>query len=372
MLSSEKEELYKKALIVIDKANSKKIELLNKMNHDIRTPLNAIVGYSNLLVKSENINDIKEYANKIINSSDYLLNLINDILEIGKIESGKLIINKKEFSLNEMMKEVFLNIDVKGKKIKYISDNKLFDKFVSDKRKIQQVLINIISNAVKYTKENGEINIYVNMLEDNDKYQIVDFCIVDNGIGMSEEVLKTIFNPYSRGNVESIQGTGLGMSITKEIINLLNGEIKIESELNIGSKVSVRLKLEKSEIIDISGMKVLVAEDNYFNREIISLLLNELNVECDIVNNGKELIEKYTLTSNYDLILMDLEMPILNGYDTTKIIRNLDQHIPIIAMSANSFESEKEKAIQFTMNDYIDKPIDINNLKRILFKFYKK
>ena len=147
---------------------------------------------------------------------------------------------------------------------------------------------------------------------------------------------------------------------------------EIKSELNKGSKVTIKLKLEKTENIDISGMKVLVAEDNYFNREIISELLKELNVEYDIVSNGKELIDKYTLTSNYDLILMDLEMPILNGYDATNKIRNIDKHIPIIAMSANSFKSEKEKAIQFTMNDYIDKPIDINNLKRMLFNFYKK
>lgn len=374
MLSNEKEELYRNALIAIDKINTKKIELLNKMNHDIRTPLNAIISFSNMLLKTEEIDRIKDYANKINISSNYLLNLLNDILEIGKMESGKLIIKKEDFSIKELLEEVvlklkYINID---KSINVKIDNNIYYKHYGDKRKIEQVLMNIISNSVKYTDKYGKIFIDIKVVKNTDKSQLIEFDVSDNGIGMSEETIKSIFKPYSRGNVENIQGTGLGMSIVKEIVDLLGGEIYISSEQNIGTQIKVIFQIEKSEYIDINNLNLLVAEDNYFNREIINEIFKELNVKYDIVKNGLEAYEKYLLNPNYDLIFMDLEMPILNGFEATKKIRNIDKSVPIIAMSANSFQSEIEKALKYTMNDYMVKPIEINKLKRILFNFNKK
>lgn len=523
-------ESLESALDIAKSANEAKSNFLSNMSHDIRTPMNAIIGFSTLLAKDADKPDkVREYVRKISFSGQHLLGLINDILDMSKIESGKTTLNIEEFNLSEMLEEIYAMMasQTKAKLQTFDVHTKghLPDYVMGDKLRINQILLNILSNAMKYTPEKGAIELCVEALENNiPNHAHLRIEVKDNGVGMSEEFIKEIFDPFAReitAKTKGIQGTGLGMAITKNIVDLMGGTISVESELNKGSTFIVELELalgkqpdaddaefwtkhnvtrvlvvddeedicvnvkdlmedtgvdvqyalsgkraiemvsaacdenrdyhiilidwkmpemdgvetakrirakvgkgvpimvltsynfdeieeeakkagidlflpkpffvsnfrhaiEKlrggdtkelesvPEKISLAGLKVLAAEDNEINAEILAELLDVEEVQCDIASNGKEALEKFQASDfgRYDMIFMDVQMPIMNGYDATRAIRVCGhpqaKTIPIIAMTANAFDDDVKQALDSGMNAHLAKPIDMDKLKVII------
>lgn len=370
-----------------DKANKAKTDFLSTMSHDIRTPMNAIVGLTALTEK--NINDkekVKEYNKKIALASNHLLTLINDILDISKVESGKISLNPMSFSIIELIDNLINMTDsqIKNKNIDFKFDKQhiKYEYLYADKLRLNQIFINILSNAIKYTDAFGKINASITEEEIKDsEYVKLIYVVKDTGIGMSKEFMERMYDPFIRetdSRINTIEGTGLGLSITKKMVDLMDGSIECESELGKGTKFIVTLNIKKdlskeniiinnqiNDYVDIANMNVLIAEDNDINYEILSELLKSYNVNTFRASNGKICLDmiKESKENQYDLIFMDIQMPIMNGLDVTKEIRLLNnwaKNIPIYAISADAFSENINECLEVGMNGHIAKPIDIN------------
>lgn len=391
----EKRTALEDALYQANKANNAKSVFLSNMSHDIRTPMNAIVGFTTLaLTHLDDRRQVEGYLNKIKSSGDHLLNLINDVLDMSRIESGKMQLEELPCSLLDILHDLrnILQADINAKKLKLQIDtvNVKDPDIYCDRLRLNQVLLNLLSNAVKYTNEGGTVTIslaeYPGAPAGSANYE---FRIRDTGIGMSEEFVKHIFEPFERernSTISRIQGTGLGMAITNNIVNMMNGSIKVKSEQGVGSEFSVsftfRLDMEANEHKAISEEtdkkkkrskrchtgRILLAEDIELNQEIAVTILNEAGFTTEVAENGKIAVDmvRDSEPGYYQLVLMDIQMPEMNGYEATKAIRELENEelasIPILAMSANAFEEDKQEALRCGMNGHISKPIDVKIL----------
>ena len=387
------------ALVLANQANRAKTVFLNNMSHDIRTPMNAIIGFTTLA--KTHINDqtkVKDYLDKISQSSKHLLSLINDVLDMSRIESGKVTIEEKEENLFEIIDEIknIMQADILTKSIDFSIDmDDVSDEYIyCDKLRVNQILINLLSNALKYTPAGGKIYFKISeKASEQNGYSNYEFRVRDTGIGMSEEFLKAIFEPFSRersSTVSGIQGTGIGMTITKNLIEMMKGKIEVHSELGKGSEfiVNIPFKLQhilkdvkkndenvlNGEIEDFKGKRILLVEDNMMNREISTEYLQDFGFLVENAEDGSEACEilKNSEKGYFDLVLMDIQMPIMNGYDATRTIRKFEDkdiaNIPIIAMTANAFEEDKKEAMESGMDGHLAKPIEIPELIRTLKK----
>lgn len=394
------EKELEKAVLEAKNANEAKTRFLFNMSHDIRTPMNAIIGFSELLEKHIDEKDKAiDYLGKIKSSSNFLLSLINYVLEMARIESGKLALKKEVGCVTELIESLtdVFEPGVKKKFITYSCETDIQHKYViGDETKVREIFINIIGNSVKYTPEGGKISVSVKE-EPFEKENYIAYRIIveDNGIGMSKEYLPHIFEEFSREHTSTeskVTGTGLGLPIVKSLIDMMGGTIEVESQLGCGTKMNVVLPFElasekqileekqkeKEKISDsILGKRVLLAEDNELNAEIAMTVLKENGLKAERAANGKQCIEmlKKMPEDYYDMILMDIQMPEMDGYEATKRIRNLDDaraDIPIVAMTANAFEEDRQKALESGMNAHVSKPVDMNMLFKVMAQILKK
>ncbi len=380
------------AVIAAESANRAKTTFLNNMSHDIRTPMNAIVGFTGLA--TSNIDDkekVQDYLGKISVSSHHLLSLINDVLDMSSIESGNITIKEAEVHLPDVINDLqtIIHSSIESKELKLVVDttNLKNEDVVTDKLRLKQVLLNILSNAVKFTPSGGTISFLLSEKEaDEPEMAKYEFLIKDTGIGMSEEFQKTIFDAFSRektSTVSGIQGTGLGMAIAKNIIEMMGGEISVKSEEGKGSEFTVLLPCricepkEKTEdkaeeMPDFTGKRVLLVEDNQMNQLLCENILKNVGLEVDIAGDGTEAVDQVKKESAgyYDIILMDIQMPKMDGYEATRQIRALDDkdkaNIPIVAVTANAFEEDKQTAFGVGMNGHLAKPYDIPEIMKTL------
>nr|MCR5740868.1 response regulator [Gammaproteobacteria bacterium] len=373
-------------------ASSAKTTFLFNMSHDIRTPMNAIIGFTNLA--SKHLDDkeaLKDYLSKIEISSNHLLGLINDVLEMSRIESGKVELELKPLDVNEAIKTIeTIMKDLASKKkqeliIERVNINHPF--IIADHLRCDRIFLNLLSNAIKFTPENGHILFKVEETGSSDDKVDFNFVVKDDGIGMSEEFQKNVFEAFEREKTSTIsktEGTGLGMSITKRLVDLMGGDISLKSKVGEGTEFTVYLsfdiaeKIEEKEetIVDkqhTGEHKILVVDDNEINREIINAILEDLGYVAILKEDGEAALNfvKSSKPGDFDLILMDIQMPKLDGYETTRAIRNLDSElkdIPIVALTANAFEEDKKNAKEAGMNDHLAKPINIEELIKVLNK----
>ena len=375
-------------------ANRSKTTFLNSMSHDIRTPMNAIIGYTDLAVSHIAQSDrVTDYLNKIRIASNQLLGLINDVLDMSRIESGKIKIEEKAVDLKSMMSDLdtVVRATAEAAELKLtVNCEKLQDPIVYlDDIRMNEILMNIVSNAIKFTKPGGQV--IVSLVEDEpvqDGMAGYRFCVSDTGIGMSRDFLQHIFEPFERAQtstVSGIQGTGLGMAITKRYVDMMGGTLEVESEEGKGSTftVSIRLRIcEENEKIsqsasntedyNLNGSHVLLVEDNAFNREIATELLSDAGIIVDSVDDGEQAVERIAdvPAGTYDLVLMDVQMPNMDGYEATRRIRALADKekagVTIIAMTANAFESDRQNALEAGMNGHMAKPIDVKELLHVV------
>ena len=384
----------KKSAEQAKKASEAKTRFLFNMSHDIRTPMNAIIGFSDLLEKNlDNEEKVREYLKKIKSSGNFLMTIINQVLEMARIESGTAILKTEAANLSELFYSVntVLESDIQMKGIHCSIDTNVQHKYaVCDKTKLQEIYLNIVSNAVKYTPDGHAIHVTINETALDNKKALYVFVCEDTGIGMDPEYLPHIFDEFSREHTTTenkVSGTGLGLSIVKSFVELMNGEIHVESELGKGTKFTVNIPLEISSEEDVykkeqpeqpitivknSGKRILLAEDNELNAEIAMELLKEEGFLIDWVKDGQECFDKLEESDEgyYDLILMDIQMPILNGYNTAAKIRQMENQkkaaTPIVAMTANSFDEDIERTKKAGMNGFIAKPLDSEKMFTIL------
>ena len=359
------------------KANRSKQEFLFNMSHDIRTPMNAIIGFTSLA--QSHLDDkemLDSYLKKISTSSEYLLSLINDVLDMSRIESGKLKIEESNVYLPSILDDIrdIVSSNVQKKQLSLNTDivDLRDSNVLTDPLKLKQVLLNVVANAIKFTPSGGYVNL---SLVQKDGYGNYDFIVEDNGIGISKEFQEHIFEQFSReatSTVSRVQGTGLGLSISKAIVDMMGGSISVESESGKGSKFTISLcfkvtdetsdnkTISSNNVID-TNKKILLVEDNELNYEIAKTVLEEAGFIVDGASNGKDAVDKAS-DNTYDVILMDIQMPIMDGYEATKELRKLGNRTPIIAMTANAFSEDRKKAKDVGMDGYIAKPIDVNKL----------
>ena len=381
------------------KANEAKTRFLFNMSHDIRTPMNAIVGFSGLLEKS--IHDEKkslDYIKKLRVSSDILLTIINQVLEMARIESGKITLNPESVNIREMveaMNTVFESSLTK-KSLEYqCSLNVVHDQILCDKTKMEEIILNVVSNSIKYTNPHGKITVSIDELDSEDEknanYKVV---VEDNGIGMSQDYLPHIFEEFSREHTSTetrVAGTGLGLPIVKSLVDRMGGTIEVESEEGKGTRFIMKFSFpvslenqvrekEKQNIPDITekleGKRILLAEDNELNAEIAETVLEETGIKVKHVEDGIQCIEelKKMPEKYYDVILMDVQMPNMDGYTATQRIRDLDDsraEIPIIAMTANAYDEDRRKAQEAGMDGFLAKPLDVDEMMRLLAQIIK-
>ena len=379
------------------KANLAKREFLFNMSHDIRTPMNAIIGFTALAqTHIDDRGQVEDYLKKISVSSQHLLSLINDVLDMSRIESGKVTLEAKPVHLPELVHELrdIIQAVVSKKDLSLTLDTVGVENedVIADPLRLEQILINVLANAVKFTPDGGQISLWVVQKDTAPAgYADFEFHIKDNGIGMSEEFQKHIFEQFARertSTVSKIQGTGLGMAITKSLVDMMGGGITVKSEQGKGSEFTISLRFPIGEAKTgqtppaakasaFTGKKLLVVEDNELNLEIASTLLKEAGFEVDTAENGKIAVEKVEAASagRYDLILMDIQMPEMDGYEATRRIRALPDArkaaLPIVAMTANAFEDDRKNALHAGMNGHIAKPLDIQKLFQVLSELLK-
>lgn len=378
-----------------EKANQAKTEFLSHMSHDIRTPINGIMGMLNIAEKNpEDMARQSDCREKIKTSAEHLLSLINDVLDISKLESGNVEFDREIFNLNELLYNcsVIVGGQATERNVELITnfgrpEGLPHEYFMGSPLHIKQILINIAGNAVKYNKTEGRVSFKCHEISEENGIARVCFEISDTGIGMSGEYLKHIFEPFTQekgGMRTKYQGTGLGMTITKKLVDKMGGTIQIESELDHGSVFTVVLPLEiatppelheedrKEKRLDTEGKQVLLVEDNELNQEIAQYMLAENGVEVTTASNGQEAVEKFLKAEPnfYQIIFMDVMMPVMNGYEATKTIRKLDRpdaaEIPIIAMTANAFAEDVKAAMDAGMNEHITKPLEPEVINRVL------
>jgi len=396
-LEKEHQKKLQEALTQANAANEAKSVFLANMSHDIRTPMNAIIGFTELLEKHADESEKRDdYISKIKVSGKYLLELLNNILEMARIESGQTVVDEKIWSLeqfNDTLISVFRD-DIEQKGLKFVWEINVEHSYVwCDSTKVQEIFFNLMSNAVKYTPEGGTITLRISELpSDREGYAVLKTEVDDTGIGISKDFLPYIFDEFTRERnttQSKIGGTGLGMPIAKKLVDIMGGSISVESEVGRGTRFTVTLpyriadeaSFEKSlevkaeyDLDEFAGKRLLIAEDNDLNAEIATEILEELGFKVDRATDGVDCIDmlQKAETGYYDLILMDVQMPNLNGYQATKRIRELSgpkKDIPIIAMTANAFEEDKQTAFSVGMNGHIAKPIDMDNLIEQLKKF---
>ena len=387
------------ALVEAEKANIAKSEFLSLVSHDIRTPLNGIMGMLELACTSDDINDIRNYLSKASTSSEYLLGLLNDVLDMSKIESGKIELKPEFYEYNEF-KEYIEGIILplcKNNDLKFTMNIEHENQAIFvDKLRFNQIIFNILSNSCKYTKKGGFVDLDIKSELINDYSEILKITIKDNGIGMSEEFQKHMFESFSqeqRPGTETTEGSGLGLSIAYNLVKLMGGEINVESKINKGTTFRISFLLpyknvdEKvktgnviyDEIVrkDYSGKRFLLCEDNEINQEIALQILTSAGATVDIANDGHEAIEKYkkSKSSYYDAIFMDIRMPNIDGLAATREIRRSKKKdsktIPIIAMTANAMGEDKMECIEAGMNAYIPKPINVSKLYKLMNRIIK-
>ena len=389
----EQEEALRQEKIKAEKANEAKSIFLFNMSHDIRTPMNAIVGYSQLMKKESTNPKLVHYQEMIEQSSKLLLSIINNVLDMARVESGKMELDENfevVGNVSQLVCSAFA-AEASRKNIELHENVNVEHKYVIvDSTKMQEILSNLISNAIKYTPEGGKVLIDVQELPyDKEGYVLIQTKVTDTGIGMSEDFLPSLFDLFTRERnttLSKIPGTGLGMAIVKNFVDLMNGSIEVESKLGKGSTFTITIphKLADKDYtyrnieslnecdIDFKGKRILLAEDNELNAEITTTILSKMGFEVKVVEDGILCVNEIQRqpANTYDLILMDIQMPNMDGYKATHCIRHLSQfekaNIPIIAMSANAFEEDKKKAFDAKMNDYITKPIDFQKMEVVL------
>ena len=399
VLDLERENNHKlaEALDMAREANRSKSTFLANMSHDIRTPMNAIIGITALIEHDvDNAAKVKEYAKKIEVSSQHLLGLINDVLDMSKIESGKTTLNFVDFSISEMLRRIEIlfrpQTDAKNQTLLITKEHIHHEWLNGDSVRLMQVFNNLMSNAIKYTQEGGKIQFFAEECQTNSSvYAKFRFIVKDNGIGMSEEFQDKIFDSFTREEnsvINKIQGTGLGMAISKNLIQAMGGTIEVKSEKGKGScfEVIVDFKIaenkevyqpeqiedEKQDETILNGMCFLCAEDNELNAEILKELLDIEGAKCQICENGEKVVEAFEKSQpgEYDMILMDIQMPVMNGYEATKAIRNskhpMAKTIPIIAMTANAFSEDIQRSFSAGMNAHVSKPVEMKVLGKAI------
>ena len=389
------------ALKVAESASKAKSTFLSNMSHDIRTPMNAIIGFATLAL--DDIRDgkkVEDYLSKILSSSKHLLGLINDILDMSRIESGKVVLEEQETDLVTTLQELqsIMEGQAKERKLKlHVDYSNLRDRHVyCDKTRLNQVMFNLLANAVKFTSEGGSIWLTMSQLEPT--YEVEDRAIYeirvkDTGIGIDKAFIKHIFEPFERertSTVSKIQGTGLGMAITKNIVDMMGGTIEVESQKGLGSEFIIRLELRLQAeagaanedgtkqnghaegVVEFAGKRLLLAEDNELNREIACMLLSKYGFVIDTAENGQEAVDLVAASAPdyYDLVLMDIQMPVMDGHEATRRIRNLEDKelakVPVVAMTANAFDEDRKAAKECGMNGFISKPINMQEVVQAL------
>ena len=385
------------ALQTAENANKAKTDFLSNMSHDIRTPMNAIIGITSLIRHDAgNKAKVIEYADKIDISSQHLLGIINDVLDMSKIEAGKTVFKYSDFSILEFMQELdtifHSQIYEKQQTFTVIKENIHHEWVNGDQVHLMQIFSNLLSNAIKYTQEGGKIQLLVEECETKSSvYAKYRFLVYDNGMGMASDFKDTIFDAFTRAEsslTNKIQGTGLGMAITKNLVEAMGGTIDVDSELGQGSCFEILMDLkiaedrtaalaaqEETDEQDgniLQGMRFLCAEDNELNAEILTELLKIEGAECTICENGEEILKAFERSApgDYDMILMDVQMPVMNGYEATKAIRRssheLAKKIPIIAMTANAFSEDIQHSLAAGMNAHISKPVEMKVLEKTI------
>ena len=385
------------ALQTAENANKAKTDFLSNMSHDIRTPMNAIIGMTSLIRHDAgNKAKVIEYADKIDISSQHLLGIINDVLDMSKIEAGKTVFKYTDFSILDFITELnaifHSQIDEKNQTLTIIKENIRHEWVNGDQVHLMQIFSNLVSNAVKYTQEGGKIQFLVEECETKSSvYAKYRFLVSDNGMGMSADFKDTIFDAFTRAEssmTNKIQGTGLGMAITKNLVEAMGGTIDVKSELGQGScfEVLIDLRIAEDRFVSsaeqaekdepagnvLKGMRFLCAEDNELNAEILMELLKIEGAECTICENGKRVLEAFEQSApgDYDMILMDVQMPVMNGYEATKAIRRssheLAKTIPIIAMTANAFSEDIQHSLAVGMNAHVSKPVEMKVLEKTI------
>ena len=392
MLNRELQEALEQANV----ASAAKSRFISSMSHDIRTPMNAIMGYTAIALTKEPKPDVKDCLKKINNSAKHLLTLINDVLEISRIESGKMTANPTCTNLPAMLDEVvdiaqgFIanrKLELKVNRAKVAIPDVLVDEI-----RVREVLINVLGNAVKYTKDGGTITFSTEMRKGNTSSDIVViFTIADTGIGMSKDFQAHMFDNFAQENTDArtqYNGTGLGLAISKKYVDLLGGTITVDSKKNIGTTFTIEIPMtltttkplnsEAPANSDISGLHILLVEDNELNAEIAQTLLETAGAKTTVAHNGEQALEVFQnhAPKTFDAVLMDVMMPVMDGLTATRAIRNLDRPdaktIPIIAMTANAFAENAEKCIAAGMDAHIAKPVEIETIKRVICKYVSK
>ena len=402
-LEREKDEKYKEELLIAAKkaeaANRAKTEFLQRMSHDLRTPINGICGMVNMADHyADDIEKQKEYRTKVKEASNLLLELVNDILDMSKLESGEIVLEEVPFNLISISEEVLVvieqmaaeqNIRIMWEKKEIIHRN-----FIGSPGYVKRVMMNILSNAVKYNRENGHV--YISCMEipsEQPEMTMMEFVCRDTGVGMADEFQKHIFEPFAQEHVGSrtkFAGTGLGMPITKKLVEKMGGTITFESKKGIGTTFVIRIPFkidmdsdkgkEQTDVSDeksIKGLHILLTEDNELNMEIAEFMLQNEGADVEKAWNGQEAVElfKKSEPGEFDVILMDIMMPVMNGYEAAKIIRSLEREdakkVPIIAMTANAFTEDRIRAKEAEMDEHVAKPVDVELLIKVIRKLVK-
>ena len=389
---SDRFEKLREALDIAKNANKAKSYFLSNVSHDMRTPMNAIVGFTMLLQKEADFPEkVRDYTQKITASSQHLLRLINDTLDMSKIESGKTALNVAEFSMQELLEELntimMSQTNAKEQTFDLRMEGEIPKALMGDKLRVNQILLNLLSNACRYTPRGGKIELLVqNVSKKHSRFVSLRFVVTDNGIGMHKEFLEKIFDPFVReisSTTNRVLGTGLGMAITKNLVDVMGGTISVESELGKGSCFTVDLEFAPAEVKEeipekepefedtgktLEGLRILIAEDNELNTEILEEILKMEGASFESTENGKEALDVFEQSEpgHFDVILLDIQMPVMNGYEAAKAIRACKRpdaaSIPIIAMTANAFAEDVKNALNAGMNAHIAKPINIKLL----------